>query len=124
MVSDKLDQRLIEEIGLRRDSGLDSGKSEEEIAQELFPVTVDLEEVLSIPKGMTRQQTMEQMERAAEESQAGVVEALQGIGVSDFERQTFSNSIATLLTIEQIEEIANRSDVKVIRLVRVEKVIP
>lgn len=120
----KLDQRLIEEIRVRRESGLAAGKSEEEIAQELYAVTIELVQSLSIPKGLTRQQTMEEMERAAEESQAGVAEALWGMGVTDFERQILSNSIATLLTIEQIEEIASRNDVKIIRLVRVEKVIP
>lgn len=120
---EKLDQRLIEEIRIRREIGLAAGKSLEEIAQEPFEVTIELLQPLSIPTGMPRQQALEEMERQAEQAQAGVVESLHALGVTEFERQILSNSIAATLTLDQITEIAKRDDVKIIRLVKVEKVI-
>ncbi len=124
MSFEKLDQRLIEEIRIRRESGLAAGKSLEEIAQEPFDVTIELVQPLSIPTGMPRQQALKEMEGQAEQAQAGVVDSLRALGVTKFERQILSNSIATTLTLDQIQEIAKQDDVKIIRLVKVEKVIP
>ncbi len=123
MSFEKLDQRLIEEIRVRRESGLAAGKSLEEIVQEPFDVTIELVQPLSIPTGMPRQQALKEMQRQAEQAQAGVVDSLRTLGVTQFERQILSNSIAATLTLDQIQEIAKRGDVKIIRLVKVEKVI-
>lgn len=123
MSFEKLDQRLIEEIRVRRESGLAAGKSLEEIVQEPFGVTIELVQPLSIPTGMPRQQALKEMQRQAEQAQAGVVDCLRALGVTEFERLTVSNSVAATLTLDQIQEIARRDDVKIIRLVKVEKVI-
>jgi hypothetical protein len=119
---EKLDQRLIEEIRTRRESGLAEGKSLEEIAQEPFDVTIELVQPPSIPTGIPRQQVLKEMKQQAEQAQAGVVDSLHALGITDFERLTLSNSIATTLTLDQIQELARRDDVKIIRLVKVEKV--
>jgi hypothetical protein len=124
MSFERLDQRLIEEIRTRRESGLAEGKSLEEIAQEPFDVTIELVQPLSIPTGMPRQQALKEMEQQAEQAQAGVVDSLRALGVTRFEQLILSNSIATTLTLDQIQEITKRDDVKIIRLVKVEKVIP
>lgn len=123
MSFEKLDQRLIEEIRIQRESGLAAGKSLEEIAQEPFDVTIELMQSLIIPKGMPREQVLEEMGRQAEQAQAGIVDALRALGVLKFERQILSNSIAVSLTLDQIEGIAKQEDVKIIRLVKVDKVI-
>jgi hypothetical protein len=121
---EKLDQRLAEEIRTRHESGLAEGKGLEEIAQEPFDVTIELVQPLSVPTGMSRQQALKEMEKQAEQAQAGVVDSLYALGVTEFDRLILSNSIAVTLTLEQIQEIAKRNDVKIIRLVKVEKVIP
>ena len=121
---EKLDQRLIEEMAIRRETGLAKGKSPQEIAQEPFDVTIELVGSLGVPTGLSRKKALEEMEKQADQAQAGVVDALRGMGVTEFERLILSNSIAVTLTLEQIQEIGKRSDVKVIRLVKVEKVVP
>ena len=123
MSSEKFDQRLVEEIRIRRESGLAAGKSLEKIAQEPFDVTIELVQLLSIPTGMPRQQALKEMQRQAEHVQAGVVDCLHALGVTEFEQITLSNSVAVTLTLDQIQEMAKRDDVKIIRLVKVEKVI-
>lgn len=124
MSFEKLDQRLIEEIRTRRESELAEGKSLEEIAEELFDVTIELVQPLSIPTGIPRQQVLKEVQQQAEQAQAGVVDSLRVLGITEFERLTLSNSIAATLTLDQIQEIAKRDDVKIIRLVKVEKVTP
>ena len=119
----KLDQRLTEDIRIRRESMLATGKSLGEIEQESFDVTIELTQPLNIPMGMHRQQAFEEIERQVEQTQAGVVDYLRALGITTFKRQILSNSIAATLTLGQIQEIAKRDDVKVIRLVKVEKVI-
>ena len=119
----KLDQRLIEEIDTLRENGLAAGKSLEEIAGEPFDVTIELVQALDIPTGMPRQQALKELKQQSEQVQEGVADSLNALGIRKFERQILSNSIATTLTINQIQEIANRDDVKIIRLVKVEKVI-
>ena len=121
---EKLDERLLNEIRIRQEKGLAEGRNPEEIAQDPFDVTIELVQPLSIPTGMPRQQALEEMERQAGEAQAGVVDSLRALGVTEFERLILSNSVAVTLTVDQIQEIAKRDDVKIIRLVKVEKVIP
>jgi len=124
MSVEKLDQRLVEEMALRRETGLANGKGLQEIAQEPFDVTIELAASLDIPTGLSRKKALEEMEQQAEQAQAGVVDALRAMGVTEFERLILSNSISVSLTLDHIQEIAKRSDVKVIRLVKVEKVVP
>lgn len=119
---DKLDKRLIEEIRVRRESDLIEGKTPQETERDKFVVTIELVDTLEIPSGMTRERAIREMEKRAKQAQAGVIDTLRSIGVTDFERLILSNSIATTLTIDQINEIARRSDVKNIRLVKEEEV--
>lgn len=124
MSFEKLDQRLIEEIRIRRESGVVEGRSLEEIAQEPFEVTIELVETLGVPSGMTREEALKEMDLQAEMVQAGVVDTLHSLGVTKLERQILSNSIVVTLTPDQIQEVTKRDDIKIIRLVKVEKVIP
>lgn len=124
MSFEKFDQRLIEEVRVRKESGLAEGKRLEEIEQEMFDVTIELVEPLSIPTGMPREDALKEMEQQAEKAQAGVEDTLRSLGVIEFERQILSNSIAVTLTLGQIQEIAKRDDVKIIRLVKAEKLTP
>jgi hypothetical protein len=124
MVIEKLDERLVEEIQIRREMGVAAGRSLEEIGQEPFAVTIELVQPLSIPTTRDRQQALEELERQAEEAQAAIVESLRAMGVTELERLILSNSIATTLTFDQIKEIAKRDDLRIIRLVKVEKIIP
>ncbi len=121
---EKLDKRLVEEIRIRRESGLAEGKSLEEISREPFDVTIELVEPLSVPTGLPREEALEEMERQAALVQSGVIQALRSMGIKEFESQVLSNSIATTLTLDQIQEVAKREDVKIVRLVKIEKVIP
>jgi hypothetical protein len=124
MSVDKLDPRLVQEIAIRDRIGLANGKSLDEIVREPFDVTVELVQPLSMPTGMSRKRALEEMEKQAEQAQAGVTGALRAMGVTEFERLLLSNSISVTLTLDQIQEIAQRSDVKIIRLIKVEKVVP
>lgn len=99
MSFEKLDQRLIEEIRTRRESELAEGKSLEEIAEELFDVTIELVQPLSIPTGIPRQQVLKEVQQQAEQAQAGVVDSLRVLGITEFERLTLSNSIAATLPL-------------------------
>jgi hypothetical protein len=123
MNSDKLDQRLIEEIRIRHEQLLTTKKAIKSIANELFNVSIELVTPLKAPTGISRQQAIKEMERQAEQIQAGVVKTLIALNVTEFERQILSNSISTQLTLDQIQTIAKIDDVKIIRLVKAEKVI-
>jgi hypothetical protein len=122
MSFEKLDKRLIEEIQISKESGLVEGKTPEETGREKFNVTIELVDPLRIPSGMPRDKAIKDMEKQADQVQAGVVGTLRSLGVTDFERLVLSNSIAATLTLGQIKEIAKRDDVKIIRLVKEEDV--
>jgi hypothetical protein len=122
MSSEKLDKRLVEEIQARREGWSTSGKSQKALAREQFDVTIEFVQPPSIPTGMQRQQALEEIQRQVEQIQAGVVTTLHAWGITNFQRQILSNSIAVTLTLDQIQEIAKRDDVRIIRLVKPERV--
>lgn len=122
MSFEKLDKRLTEDIRIRRENMLATGKTSDEIAQESFYVTIELTQPPSIPIGVPRQQAFKEIEQQVRQAQADVVDHLRSLGITKFERQILSNSIAATLTLEQIQEIAKRDDVNFIRLVKVDKV--
>lgn len=124
MSLDKLDKALLEEIRERRagEPAAGPGPGGHRLDQEAFDVTIEVAEPLDVPKGLPRDKALEQLERQAERSQAGVVGVLRSLGVTAFERLPLSNSIAVTLTLEQIRRIAQRDDVGQIRLRKVRKV--
>ena len=124
MNTDKLDGRLIEEIRIRRENGLAAGKSLDKVAQETFPVTIELTQPIDTPKGLSRQQVLKEIEKQVEQFQSGVVDNLRKIGITEYQRQILSNSISATLTLYQIQKIARRNEVGIIRLVKVDKVVP
>lgn len=122
MSFEKLDKRLTEDIRIRRENMLATGKTPDEIAQESFYVTIELKQTPSIPIGVPRQQAFRKIEQQVRQAQADIVDRLRSMGVTRFKRQILSNSIAATLTLSQIQEIAKRDDVNLIRLVKVDKV--
>jgi len=124
MISTKLDKRLLEEIQIRREIASSEGKNMSEAEQGPYSVTIELAETLSISRGGTREEDFKELERRVSASQEGLIAALQELNVDEYERQVLSNSISTTLTLDQMQEIAKRGDVKMIRLVKVEKIVP
>lgn len=116
---DKLDSRLINEIQYRR---IDKNISLEEMAKEKFEVSIELVESLIIPKGLSREEALENLKAQAVMAQAGVVSQLESENVTEFERQFLTNTINATLTLDQIQSIALRNDVRIIRLVKDEYV--
>jgi hypothetical protein len=114
----KLDQTLLEEIAARRQERSPSG----DLLNEPFDVEIQLAEDIATPRGLPRQQALAELERLVERSQADLVQKLRQLGVNQFERLLLSNAIATTLTLQQIGEIGQREDVRLIRLRRVSKV--
>jgi hypothetical protein len=114
----KLDQALLDEIALRRQEHSPSG----ELLDELFDVEIALTEEIAMPRGLSRQQALAELERWVERSQADLVARLRELGVNHFEPLLLANAIATTLTLQQIGEISQRDDVRLIRLRRVTKV--
>ena len=121
---DKVDQRLLEEIRIRREQSDTETKNLQELTEAPFEISIELVQPVTVPKGVSRQQALEQIEQQVEQSQADLVEHLDTFNVTEFDRQLLSNSIVATLTLDQIGEITQRNDVKMIRLVKVEKVVP
>lgn len=122
MSAEKLGPRLREEIRIRREAGLAEGRSPEELSQGRFKVSIELPERPEASPRVSREEAYRRMTRQVERAQEGIVEALRSMGVDQFERLILSNSLVAELTVDQIHKIAERSDVKAIRLVRLEKV--
>lgn len=116
MYSEKLDPRLLEEIRLR---------SQDESAREEsqpFTVAIELVEDLPAPQSGSRKEKLAKMTQLAQQSQAALLAELKSMGVTEFESLALSNSISTELTLEQIERVASRDDVRRIRLRKIERV--
>jgi hypothetical protein len=122
-MTSKMDQRLIREIQERRQRATVEGKTTQEFALERYQVTIELKRTLSPPKGKTRAEAISNLEGQAQAHQASIVNALTSMGVADFQVLLLSNSIKTSLTMEQIDKIAKHSDVKIVCLVKPERVI-
>ena len=119
----KVDHRLTIEVQERRQRARAEGKTVQELALERYQVTIELEQALSPRKGKTRAEALSNLEGQAQANQARVVNALTSVGVTDFQVLPLSNSIKTYLTMEQIDKIAKHPDVKIVRLVKPERVI-
>lgn len=122
-MTSKMDRRLIREIEERRQRASVEGKTAQEFALEEYQVTIELQQTLSPPKGMARADAISHLEGQAQAHQSSIVNVLTSMGVADFKVLPLSNSIKTSLTTEQINEIAKHPDVKIVRLVKPERVI-
>ncbi len=121
-MTSKLDHRLVREIQERRQRAEVKEKTTQERASDRYQVTIEFEQALSPRKGKSRTEAISNLKAQAQAHQASVVNALASMGVTDFETLPLSNSIKTSLTIGQIDEIAKHPDVKIVRLVKLEKV--
>jgi hypothetical protein len=112
----------MEEVQERCERARAEGKTNQELAAEQYQVTIELKQILSPRKGKTRKETITDLEREAQAHRASVVNALTSMGVTNFKALPLSNSLKTDLTMEQIDKIAKHPDVKIVRLVKPEKV--
>lgn len=119
---EKFDQRLTQEISLRRQVVFARDGRHDGLSAEPFNVTIEMSESLEVPRGLPREQALGELTGQMRESQAGLVEVLEELGVEEFEQLVLSNSIKATLTFAQLTQVAARPDVKTIRLVRAEKV--
>ena len=84
-----------------------------------IPVLIELSEPAEAPPGGR----LDDLERRARERQAGVVEQLSRLGLGASVRQsTLANAVSVQLTPEEIAQIAERDDVRMIRFDRAEQV--
>ena len=118
----KMDRRLLEEIQERSQRRIIERREIQESTAEQYQVTIELNQTISPPKGKSREETIRDMEKQAQAYQASIINALRDMGVNDFQVLLLSNSIKTNLTTEQIDKVGKHPDVKIIRLVKPEKV--
>ena len=83
-----------------------------------IPVLIELGEPVEVPPGGQ----IDELERRTRERQAGVVEHLSRLGVGPVSQSTLANAVGAELTAAEIAEIAERDDVRMIRLDRAEQV--
>lgn len=121
-MTSKVDRRLLGEIEERRQRALAAAPGPAS-AENRYEITIELTRPLAPRRKGSRAETLADLESQAKVAQASLVEALSVIGVVDFRVLALSNSIKTTLTKEQIAKIAEHPDVKVVRLVKLEKVI-
>ena len=112
MTSKKLEPRLEREISAVRASG----KGDRPI-----PVIIEHAEVVFASQGDSRG-GMADLEARVKHLQKGIVEQLAQFGAPDIQQSVLANLIGASLRPQQIEAIAAREDVKVIRLNREEQV--
>ena len=84
-----------------------------------IPVLIELSQPVEAPPGGR----IDEVERRVREGQAGVVGHLARLGVDDVEQATLANAVGAALSPEQIAELADRDDVRAIRLDRPEHVV-
>jgi hypothetical protein len=119
----KLDRRLLDEVQVRRQRAMAAGKTAHDLASERYQVTIELAQAIRPSKGQTRAETLRELERQTHTRQDEVTNLLTSMGVTDFQALPLSNSIKTSLTIAQIDKIAEHPEVKIVRLVKPERVI-
>ncbi len=119
----KINGRLLTEIKERRQRASAMGKTVQELELERYEVTIEFKQALSPREGKTRKEAMNDLKRQARALNSRVINVLASMGVTDYQVLPLSNSIKTSITIEQIKEISKHPDVKIVRLVKPEKVL-
>jgi len=112
MTDGKLEPRLEAEIRTARDEG-DSDRR--------IPVIIELSEVVSATEGDARG-GLSDLEARVRHLQKGIVEQLAQFGARDIQQSVLANLISVALSPAEIEIIATREDVKIVRLNREERV--
>jgi hypothetical protein len=120
MSSKKFDKLLKDEILVIKKQTRDEDL--EKLKELKFEVTIEVIGSYKHSSNLSRQEAREEMEHQSEQFQAGIVESLNLMGITEYDRLVLSNSIAAALTMSQIQEIAMRDEVKMIRLVKIQKV--
>jgi hypothetical protein len=106
MRGDKLEPRLEQEISAARATGL---------GDRAIPVLIEHAEVIPAPHADPRD-WMADLAARVRHLQRGIVEQLREFGAPDIQQSVVANLIGASLPPEQIEAVAAREDVKVIRL--------
>jgi hypothetical protein len=112
MTSEKLEPRLAQEISAARAAGDDDRP---------IPVIIEHSEVVFASQGDQRG-GMADLEARVKHLQKGIVQQLAEFGAPDIQQSVLANLISTSLRPSQVEAIAAREDVKIIRLNREEQV--
>lgn len=114
---------------------MDGGKIEPRLAREIeqaeeagdpdrrIPVIVELAGGAEVaPSREEPGARLERLEQTVRELQAGVVQRLRELDAGEVEQLTLANALSARLTPTQIASVAERGDVKIIRLSREEQV--
>lgn len=101
MTNERIEARLQSEIERARSTGLDVR----------IPVTIQL---TPAGEGIGESRNLIEMERQVAGRQGGIIARLTELGVQDIESSVLSNSISARLTTQQIQEIAQHPDVKLV----------
>lgn len=106
----KMDRRLLAAIRERSGRGL-------------FPVTIELRHAVRPVTDGSRANTMKKLKDRLHRHHSDVINLLTSMEVQDIQILSLSNSIKTRLTADQIEKVADHPDVKIVRLIRADKLI-
>lgn len=128
MNGDKFDKRLLTEIEATASRGLAAGRSLSVIGEEdKIPVTITHPELLAPRVYKERQRVISAYERAFDKAQSPVTKFLARIGVSQYGKLLFSNSIAVELSVSQLQRLDEErellNDIQLVRLVKQDNVI-
>ena len=112
MMDGKLEPRLEAEIRTARDEGETDRR---------IPVIIEHSEVVSVTEGGAPG-GLSDLEARVQHLQKGIVEQLTQFGARDIQQSVLANVITVALSPAEIESIATREDVKIVRLNREERV--
>ena len=110
----KLEPRLLQAIERIKVTALD----------EPLPVIISCVGDITVPKGKSRSQAMQYIQKEAEALQQPVVTKLEHLGIapSEINQTALSNSISISLTLNHLVEIIKLDQVKFVRLSAIDQV--
>jgi subtilisin family serine protease len=119
MNGDKFDARLRAECEERMQRGASAGISLTDVGQQAIPVTISHAAPLECAPGKDRKRVIKALQKNFDTAQAEPMKLLKKLGVKT-RKLPLSNSIATNLTMTQLQQVEQLDDVGKIRLVKPE----
>jgi serine protease AprX len=110
----KLDRRLAKILAEKKVAAEKEAK---------IKVIISLAKSVKVPTQRDRPEILKEMQKEASEDQKSIVELLHGLGVKEIRQLSIVNAVVAILTPDQILSVAEREDVKIMRLSTKEKVI-
>jgi serine protease AprX len=109
----KLDRRLAKVLAEKKTEADEKAK---------IKVLITLEKSVGVPADKPRAEILKAMRERTAEAQKGVLELLDSLGVEEVKQLSIVNGVVAALTPSQLQRVAEREDVKLMRLVTREKV--